>query len=863
MRSTLGCLSIKAEITPNEPDLDDTSVGSVDEGFFMLETPRVHVLNIIPYMKKFLVSSVLCLLSASLFAQIHLSGVVLSKDKIGLPEAILALEGTNYQIQTDRNGRFDFTRLQPGKYNLICKYLGYQPYQLSLAFTRDTSISINMQPSIFQTQEVNINSTRVNVNSGMAYSGLDKLTLQQSNLGQDVPYLLQHLPSVVVSSDAGTGIGYTGIRIRGSDPSRINVSVNGIPINDAESQQTYWVDLPDIISSTENIQVQRGVGTSVNGAGSFGGSINLQSDQLSSEAFASSSNSFGSFNSIKNTINFGSGLLNTHWIFEGRLSRIKSDGFVDRGNANLKSYSISTGYTNKNTVLRLNIFSGKEITYQSWNGIPESRYKNDKKGMQEYIVRNGLDSVESANLLNSGITYNYFTYDNQVDDYQQDHYQFLVSQKLNEKWVVNTAFHFTHGKGFYEEYKKNQTLANYGISNPDSTLMSSDLIRRKWLDNDFYGVTYSLVGNIRNAITTTLAGGWNRYEGLHYGEVIWARNAGNAEIRHRYYDDKATKNDFNIYSKSEIKFTSSFVAFIDLQFRNVTYKFMGLDSSGNSKLQDVNLNFFNPKAGLTYTINSNQQVYGSVAVANKEPNRDDYIESTINSRPKAESLTDFEAGYRFQKSYFHCTANLYFMNYKNQLVLTGAVNDVGNYTRTNTTKSYRKGIEIEASYAINKKFNVDGNVTISENKISQFDEYLDSYDVNFNYNGQVKTSYHKSQIAFSPSVIYMGRLSYNPVKNLQVQFILKYVGKQYLDNTTNEKRSLDAYHICDIKLNYSIKNVIGKEIAFNLLANNIFSEIYASNGYTYGYNVGVDRTDENFYYPQAKINFLGQVTLRF
>ena len=863
MPPTLGCLSIKAEITPNEPDLDYASVGSVDEGFFMLETPRVNVLNIIPNMKKILVSITLCFLATSLFAQIHLSGVVISNDKIGLPEASLTLEGTNFQVSSDINGQFNFSRLQPGKYKLSCKYLGYQPFQILLSLTTDSSISINMQPSVFHTQEVNIYSTRVNENSGMAYSELDKSTLQQSNLGQDVPYLLQLLPSVVVSSDAGTGIGYTGIRIRGSDPSRINVSVNGIPINDAESQQTYWVDLPDIISSTENIQVQRGVGTSANGAGSFGGSINLQSDHLLSEAFASTSNSFGSFSSIKNNINFGSGLIDKHWIFEGRLSRIKSDGFVDRGKANLKSYSFSSGFTAKNTVFRLNIFSGKEITYQSWNGIPESRYKNNEKGMQDYIERNGLDSSEAANLLNSGIKYNYFTYDNQVDDYQQDHYQFLISQKINEKWVANAALHYTHGKGFYEEYKKNQTLADYGIHNSDSTIISSDLIRRKWLDNDFYGATYSLVGNINSIITTTLAGGWNRYEGLHFGEVVWARNAGNSEIRHRYYDDKAFKNDFNIYSKSEIKLTSSLITFIDLQYRNVNYKFEGLDDDGNAKLQNANLNFFNPKLGLTYTINSIQQVYGSVAVANKEPNRDDYVESTINSRPKAESLTDFEAGYRFQKSYFHCSANLYYMNYKDQLVLTGAVNDVGNYTRTNTAKSYRKGIEIEASYALNKKINVDGNLTISENKIKQFDEYLDSYDVNFNYIGQDKISYHKSDIAFSPSTIYMGRLSYIPIKNLQFQFIIKHVGKQYLDNTTNENRSLDAYNVCDVKLNYSIKNIIGKELEFNLSANNIFSEMYASNGYTYGYNVGTDRTDENFYYPQAKINFLGQITMRF
>jgi len=814
-------------------------------------------------MKKNLLLIIISLLSEALFAQINLKGNVVFINGTVANQVNIHISGSTLQTISDVQGNFNFHGLNSGNYSLTFSLLGYQTRTLSFNLQHDTSIITVLDPAIYQIQEVTINSTRVNANSGMSYSELDKSTLQTGNLGQDVPYLLQLLPSVVVSSDAGTGIGYTGIRIRGSDPSRINVSINDIPINDAESQNMYWVDLPDIVSSTENIQVQRGVGASANGTGSFGGSINLQSNNFTDSAFANSSNAFGTFNSFKNNISIGTGLLNQHWNFEGKLSRIISDGFVDRGKADLKSYSFSAGYKGKKILLRLNIFSGKEITYQSWNGIPESRYNDDSKEMQNYIDRNGSDSIDANNLLHSGITYNYFTYDNQVDDYKQDHYQFFISQNISNKWMAKIAFHYTHGSGFYEEFKKDQALADYNILSTDTSITTTDLIRRKWLDNDFYGTTFNFIGTISDKFTTTIGGGFNRYEGQHFGEVIWAKNAVNSTIRNRYYDDQANKNDFNIYNKSEIKFSTHFIAFIDLQLRMLNYTFEGLNDVGNAQIQNDKLSFFNPKFGLTYNLNDKQVVYGSIAIANKEPNRDDYVSSTEISRPNAESLTDFELGYKLAKSNFHFSANLYYMNYKDQLVLTGAVNDVGNYTRTNTPKSYRRGIELDASYSFNKRLSIDGNITISENKIKHFNEYLDSLDGSYNYGGQIVSIYNKTDIAFSPSIIYMGRISYNLIKNMTAQFIIKQVGSRYLDNTKNEARSLSSYNVCDIKLNYSLKNIVGKEIEINLLLNNIFSEKYASNGYTYGYKVENTRIDENFYYPQAKINFLGQITLRF
>lgn len=816
-------------------------------------------------MKNLLALLAVLLCSYAAFAQ-TISGKI-TNEQLGFPiqDAELFLQGTLLQTHSNSIGEFSINVGKEGPCALLIRKIGFEDARINITLPSNTSLNIQLKGGSIITDEVNISSTRAGTKSGMAYTNLSKEEIQKMNLGQDVPYVLQLLPSVVVTSDAGTGVGYTGIRIRGTDPSRINVTINGVPINDAESQGMYWVDLPDFASSAENIQVQRGAGSSTNGAGAFGGSINILSNAITASPYGASSNSFGSYNTLKNNVSFGSGLLNNNFAFEGRLSRIKSDGYVDRGASDLKSYYFSGGYYGKKTLVRLNLFSGKEITYQSWYGVPESRIKNDLLGMQNYINNNGLDEEEATNLLHSGRTYNYYTYNNQVDDYQQDYYQLLTSTALNKNWVASLNFHYTKGKGFYEEYKKGQSLQDYliapTITNND-TITESDLIRRKWLDNDFYGATWNLQGNINNTSKLILGGAANQYSGKHFGEVVWAQFVGNSDIRHRYYDNNAAKKDFNAFLRYEISI-NKLHAFADVQARNVDYKFTGLNDDGSEGPQNDNMIFFNPKAGISYDLKNHLELYTSLSIANKEPNRDDYVESTKVSRAKAERLIDTELGVRYFSKKFSANMNAYYMRYNNQLVLTGKVNDVGNYTRNNIKESSRSGIEFIAAYQPTKNVTIDGNLTMSMNKLAHFTEYTDSYDANYEYIGQSMIEFKNTDIAFSPSVIAMGSVSWSPIKNLELRVIVKHVGKQYLDNTENASRSISAYSTVDTRIGYSIKNILFKEIRFDITLNNILDGLYESNGYTWGYYVDGSRTQENFYYPQAPFNVLGQMTVKF
>lgn len=823
-------------------------------------------------MKKTLLLSLISIAFAMVSSAQSFRGVVM--DKIIKSPVV----GAIVTLKTDTNGPLlaACTTNEFGKYSLPSKIskgylevkcLGYKKIYVPFDLISNPSPVIYLEYTTYTTNDVIINAYWFKNYSPVTHTTISKEELQKSNLGQDVPYVIQDLPSVVVTSDAGNGIGYTGIRIRGSDPTRINVSVNGIPINDAESQGMYWVDMPDIVSSSENIQVQRGVGSSVNGAGSFGGSINLTSKNLSSIAFAKSECSIGSFNTLKNNISFGSGLLNEHFAFEGRLSRIKSDGYIDRGSSDLKSFFVSSSYNSHYLYSRINIFSGKEITYQSWNGVPESRMNGDVNAMNEYIIRNGLDEEEANNLLNSGRNYNYFSYANQVDNYQQDHYQFLNTIRFNYKTSLDINLHYTRGKGFYEEYKKDQALSNYGIAdiylNVD-TIISSNLIRQKWLDNDFYGTTYSLKRVLSENSKLTIGGGLNNYIGGHFGTVIWAQYAGKSEINQKYYNNSARKSDWNNYVRLENFFFNSKVnTFMDLQFRNVNYYFDGLNVDGSIKPDNASLQFFNPKAGIAYNFNSKNSVFASIGSTHQEPNRDDYTQSTAKSRPQAEQLTDIELNYRYTDKYFYGQVTLYNMTYKNQLVLTGAVNDVGNYTRSNVADSYRRGIEIQTKWLPTDKINLGMNLTISENKIKQFVEFTDEYDADYNYAGQSKIVFNNINIAFSAAVIGNINFTYQFNEHLSASIIERYIDKQYLDNTSNGNRVIKAYMVTDARLSYKRSTKWCKEISFNVLLNNIGSSMYSSNGYTYGYNVAGSRTQENFYYPQAPFNALGQISLLF
>ena len=553
--------------------------------------------------------------------------------------------------------------------------------------------------------EVNVNALRAGEKTPVAFTNISKTEIEKGNLGQDLPYIISLTPSVVTTSDAGAGIGYTGFRIRGSDPTRINVTVNGIPLNDSESQGVWWVNMPDFTSSVENIQIQRGVGTSTNGASAFGASVNLQTDGVSKKPYFLTNNTFGSYATLKNNIEFGTGLLDNKVTFDGRLSKIRSDGYIDRATSNLQSMYLQGTYFGESAVIKALMFTGYERTYQAWNGVP-------------------------LNYLDTNRTFNSYTYQDEVDDYKQSHYQLHYSKQMSTATLFNIALHYTHGEGYYEQEKLEEKLEDYGLENiiiANDTISTTDLIRRKWLNNDFGGFTYSLHHKM-GAIDLILGGANNSYSGQHYGNIIWAEYASNADFNHQYYWNKAEKWDHNFYAKANYKYSEATNFYLDLQRRRMDYIFEGLDENGNSALQKVSLAFFNPKFGLFHDLNETQSVYASFGVANKEPNRNDYVESTPNSRPEHETLYDTEIGYKQKGEKLNLGVNIYHMNYKNQLVLTGQINDVGAYTHTNIDQSYRKGIELEVTYKLTNKMTWEGNMTLSQNKIISHTAYIDNWD---------------------------------------------------------------------------------------------------------------------------------------
>lgn len=739
------------------------------------------------------------------------------------------------------------------------------------------SVSVNAQDKktvesdstkITKLDEVLLSATRAKDKTPVAFSNITKEELESINLGQDLPILLDQLPSVVTTSDAGAGVGYTGIRVRGSDATRVNVTINGIPYNDQESQGTFWVNMPDFVSSVEDIQLQRGVGTSTNGSGAFGASLNLKTLNPSTEGYATTTNAVGSFGTRKHNISIGSGIKNNFYA-EARLSNIQSDGYIDRARADLNSYYTEAGFVNEKTSIKAIVFGGKEETYQSWYGTPEAVVNNDLEGIQAFIDRNYPSDAEAENLLNSGRTYNFYTYDNEIDSYQQTHYQLHASHQFNAMFSANISGNFTRGKGYYEQYKDDEELGDYFPNNANAS-DEGDVIRRRWLDNNFTAIVYSL-NYQKDNLNLYLGGGYNSYKGDHFGEVIWDSFEAPIPVRSNYYFSYGDKQDFNTYLKAEYNINSNLFALLDLQYRTVDYESVGTSSD----LLDINVkktyNFFNPKMGLTYRINNYSNVYGSYAVGNREPNRDDLTKNPIT--PVSEQLHDFEFGYKLQNSNFYLNANLYYMDYKDQLVLTGDLDDVGDPIRQNVADSYRAGIEIQTGYKLSDQFRIDANATFSQNKIKAFDYIV--YDTQYDPNTYdtvsyeaVVTTYEDTDISFSPNVIFGSTLTYSPIKNANIALLSKYVGQQYLDNTSSDSKSMDGYFVNNLNLSYRIKPTWIKEVAFNVLVNNVFNNKYVSNGYTYSYFYRPENSNdapitENFYYPQATTNFLAGVTLKF
>ena len=687
--------------------------------------------------------------------------------------------------------------------------------------------------SIRSLPPLEVSAVRVNDNSPFAKSNITAATIAQVNLGQDLPFLIQNTPSIVANSDAGTGIGYTGIRIRGTDATRINITLNGIPYNDAESMGAYFVDLPDFSSSANSIQIQRGIGTSTNGSSAFGATINLATNDYRPAHYFSFQNSIGSFNTNKNTLQFGTGLINNRFTIDGRLSNITSDGYIDRAKSDLKSFYVSSTYWGNKSSLRLNIFSGKEKTYQAWYGVPE-------------------DSLTTNRTYNPAGTEKIGTpYDNQTDNYIQTHYQLFYNKEINAHLKWNTALFLTKGRGYYEEYKAGVNLADYGITpNPLFNSINPDLVRRRWLDNQFYGQILSLSYE-KNNDKLILGGGWSKYDGQHFGELPYGvANVKNPGIVNPiYYSNIGNKKDYNSYVKWEHQITNKLTSFIDIQFRQVQHTINGFDGNP-TLLVDRKFKFINPKAGLSYKTKYTT-FYSSIAIAHKEPNRDDF-EAGITQQPKQETLYDWETGFIYKVDNFNLGANFYLMNYKDQLVLTGKINDVGSYTRINVPNSYRAGVEFEENWKINKRLSSSGNITISKNKIADFTEYFDDYD----NGGQANIQHRNTDIALSPNLTATHSLQFKPTEKLNVSWISKYVSKQYLDNTQNESRKLNAYFTNDITSAYQLNNKKKWNVLLQLYALNILNVKYAPNGYTYSYVWGGTTTTSNNYFPMAGRNFL-------
>jgi iron complex outermembrane receptor protein len=799
-------------------------------------------------------------------AQFTVSGTVSEKtNHTFLPGASIKIKGAGNGTTSGTNGKYELNNIKPGKYLLLVSFIGYGTEQRVIEVKDNVTASFELSQSSLLADEVIVMATRATEKSGTTYKNVSKSDIAANNFGQDLPFIINNTPGVVVTSDAGAGVGYTGIRIRGSDATRVNVTVNGIPLNDAESQGSFWVNMPDFASSVENIQIQRGVGTSTNGAGAFGGSLNIQTAAPELDPYAEINSTYGSFNTLKNTVKIGTGLIDNKFSFDGRLSRIQSDGYVDRGASLLKSYFLSGAYHGKTDLLRINVFSGAEKTYQSWNGVPESRLNGDVQGMNDYIARNYLSETDAANLLNSDSRkYNSFLYKDQNDNYWQDHYQLLYAKQINDRFSFNGGLHYTYGRGYYEEYKEGQAFADYGLPEPvinGAPVEATNLVRRRWLDNDFYGVTYAFNYKAKSNLNFTVGGAYNEYRGKHYGQIVWSQVSSTLNNTDHYYDGDGNKNDFNIYAKASYNPVEKLSLFADLQYRRLNYDITGIDNDLIPLNIHDGLNFFNPKVGATYFVNAMSNVYASLSLANKEGNRDDYVNANQGTLPQPERLYDLEAGYRIKKGSFNAGVNVYGMFYKDQLVVTGKLSDVGATIRQNVPKSSRIGIEFDGSYTLSRFFLLNANAAFSRNKIKNFTEYVPNYDTD-PVTEEIFT-YKNPDISFSPDAVVFGELVYKPFTGFAVALQSKYVSKQYMDNTQNESRKLNGYWGNNLRLGYDFSFKGVKNMNIGLLANNIFDEKYESNGYTYGYFSGGNHTTENFYFPQAGPNFLLSLNVKF
>jgi iron complex outermembrane receptor protein len=792
----------------------------------------------------------------SISAQFTLSGKVVNQtDGSALEGALLKVKKQGLSTLSDLQGEFRFTHMKTGQYELIVSYLGFEKKVEAITVSKDEYLNIALHEIAFLGDEIVVNATRVTEKSPFTFSFIKNEELQQQNTGNDLPFLLQSTPSLVVSSDAGGGIGYTNLRIRGTDLTSINVTLNGVPVNDPESHSVYFIDLPDLASSIDNIQIQRGVGTSANGTAAFGASINIKTEIPSTEPFIGLNTGIGAFGTFKNTLSFGTGKGSKGFSLNGRLSKIISDGYIDRAESDLKSYYLTGSWSGEKTNIKLIATSGLEKTYQAWYGIPKDSLTSNPTYNPAGVMTDSLGNITGY-------------YSNQTDNYQQDYYQLLVAQQIHSNLMLSGAVFLTKGKGYYEDWKNDKKFSDYGF--PDivvdgQIIKTTDLVQQKWLDNDYYGFNLALQHQ-SDRFNTTIGLGSNQYIGDHFGYISWAKFASESFINTKWYENTGKKNDFNTFIKTIFQLNNKMHLFADLQIRDISYSMTGLHDDLRDLTQQHRFTFLNPKAGIYYTFNANNSFYASVAISNREPTRTIYRDATPNQVISSEKLTDYEIGYQLKTKKISIESNLFYMDYVNQFVHTGKINDVGAAIMTNVPESYRFGIETVAAWKISESIDLNANLTLSNNKISNFTEYVDNWnywDDPENEPYQYENYLGSTTISFSPSVTAGAQINYQILKNLKVVFYSNYVSRQYIDNTTNIERSLDPYIIGNFQAVFMVKQNIFKKMELNATLNNIFNESYETNAWVYRYMLNDESYIMDGYFPQAGIHGMVNATFSF
>lgn len=810
------------------------------------------------------------LLSAGAYAQNQINGTVSDVNGHPLPGANVTINSNNGEsgMVTDVNGKFSFDIDRQNRIVLNVSFLGFKHYSKNVIIEGKTTHNVTLQPGNIVTEEVIVSAIKASDKTPIAYTNLTKSDIEKRSSAEDIPYMLSLTPSAVSTSETGTGIGYTALRIRGTDPTRINVTVNGIPLNDSESQGVYWVNMPDFASSVDEVQIQRGVGTSTNGAAAFGATINFQTSSINVDPYATVESTAGSFNTFINSVNVGTGLIDDKFSFDVRYSKLNSDGYIDHAFSDHQSLFIGGSMLTNNGLLKMNIIHGDQRTGISWWGVPEEKLYKPEWADDTWTPDRTYNPAGEYTDEFGNTRY----YEGQTDNYKQTHYQLFYSHAVNQKLNLNGALHYTRGEGYYEQYKEDEDFADYNwtpIVIGDEIISSTDLIRQKWMKNDFYGFTASANYNTDN-LGLSFGGGWNRYDGDHFGEIIWARYAGTSEKGDQWYFNNGDKTDLNIYTKLNWQPVSSLNTFVDLQYRHINYNLSGTDDDLAAMQQSHQYSFFNPKAGLFYDIDKKQQAYFSIGVSNREPTRTNFKDANgdTDATPKAEQLIDFEAGYHFKSPILSASVNFFYMLYNDQLVPTGEKSSVGYDIMTNVDNSYRRGVEITFGTKLMKGITWDGNLSLSSNKIKNFVEYSTLYDADWNYAGEKVTELGTTNIAYSPNVIGSSILSYAPNSNIKLSLISKYVGEQYFDNTSSDDRKLDSYFVNNFRVDYSMYPSFAKELNLQFLVNNIFNLEYENNAYGGNYYYrdasGVDTEDTwAYYYPQAGTNFMVRLALKF